>query len=273
MEKYFNSEIIECNAWRHMLNSISQKNKNKYSIDVRKNNSAEAYAASFADILAFNRAVNINSGDQLYLEDIIDFYKSKKIPRFFLQINPLYLNEELEKQLENLGFKYYNNWVKLHRDNSPVKEVKSELIIEQSGNGSIRIFSDIIIKSFEWDPELSGFFSDYVLNSKLFDGKSGWIFYIGYYKDKPASVASLYIENETGWLGFAATLKDYRKLGGQHALVRQRLVDGINNGCKNFVVETAENLPDKRSQSYLNLIDMGFELAYLRPNYIFYCEE
>jgi hypothetical protein len=37
-----------------------------------------------------------------------------------------------------------------------------------------------------------------------------------------------------------------------------------------MIAETAEEKPDKPVASYRNMRRMGFEIAYLRPNYIYY---
>ena len=41
-------------------------------------------------------------------------------------------------------------------------------------------------------------------------------------------------------------------------------------GCKYIVVETVEDKPDKPSASNRNMKRFGFELTYLRQNYIYY---
>jgi len=39
-------------------------------------------------------------------------------------------------------------------------------------------------------------------------------------------------------------------------------------GCKWFVTETGEETADEPNPSYHNMLRSGFELAYLRPNYV-----
>jgi len=40
-------------------------------------------------------------------------------------------------------------------------------------------------------------------------------------------------------------------------------------GCRWFVSETAASTPEKPSPSYQNMVRGGFELAYLRPDFVF----
>ncbi len=59
----------------------------------------------------------------------------------------------------------------------------------------------------------------------------------------------------------------------QAALVTWRLNESLINGCDYVVVETAEDKMDKPSASNRNMKRFGFEMAYVRPNYIFYTQE
>ena len=78
----------------------------------------------------------------------------------------------------------------------------------------------------------------------------------------------MFVNGEVGWLGFASTLKKYRKRGGQSALFARRIQDGLALGCKWFVTETGEDTPEDPNPSYHNMLRSGFKLAYLRRNYV-----
>ena len=51
-------------------------------------------------------------------------------------------------------------------------------------------------------------------------------------------------------------------------MMARRLVDGARLGCQWFVTETSEDLPERPNPSYHNMVRMGFQLAYQRPNYL-----
>jgi len=260
-------ESIEKKAWIDIYKAASRKTAENLGIKYLSFNSVKASIASSVDVLALNRVLGFESAEDLsegLLKEIIQVYKGNNISRFFLQVHPGLLTEEISARLNSLGFTFYNNWVKLYRDNSPVKDIESDLVVEQTGKHEAKDFADILIKSFEWDDKLYKWFFDFVQ-------RDNWIHYLGYFKNKPIAAASMFIEGEFAWLGFAATLKEHRNLGAQHALIRQRFIDGLNNGCRHFIAETAEDKAEKKSQSSFNLVDMGFKKIYSRPNYIFYC--
>ena len=53
----------------------------------------------------------------------------------------------------------------------------------------------------------------------------------------------------------------------QRALLRRRILDAADAGCRTLFVETGERVPDRPSASYRNILRAGFEEAYLRPNW------
>jgi hypothetical protein len=55
-------------------------------------------------------------------------------------------------------------------------------------------------------------------------------------------------------------------------LLARRIADAKTLGVKRLVVETAEDTTDRRAPSFHNLRRLGFELAYVRPNYLWKTE-
>jgi hypothetical protein len=48
----------------------------------------------------------------------------------------------------------------------------------------------------------------------------------------------------------------------------RRLVDGAEEGCRWFVTETGEDLPERPNSSFRNMVRAGFQIAYKRPNFM-----
>ena len=56
--------------------------------------------------------------------------------------------------------------------------------------------------------------------------------------------------------------------GAQSALIARRIRDAAAAGCDCLMVETAQEREDYPVPSYHNLLKFGFQVAYMRPNYI-----
>lgn len=70
-------------------------------------------------------------------------------------------------------------------------------------------------------------------------------------------------------MAIAATLPEFRGRGAQSVLLARRMEAARQLGCRYAVVETAAEQPGKVVQSYRNVQRLGFQLAYLRPNYLY----
>ncbi|MDP6124381.1 MAG: hypothetical protein QGH20_01335 [Candidatus Latescibacteria bacterium] len=99
-------------------------------------------------------------------------------------------------------------------------------------------------------------------------GRPRWKHYMAFDGDTPVTTGALLAHGDIGWLDFAATLSTHRGMGAQSALTVRRLTDACDAGLKEVTVETVEQKPDKEAPSYRNMVRLGFEVLYSRPNFI-----
>ncbi len=257
-------ELAEVAAWSQFFEAATPETVETSGIKLFRAGSAVAVFATEFDVLAFNRILGLGLNKvsvQEELEHLLPAAMSSGVSRFFVQINPLADTPELCAWLESQGLEYYNNWVRLHRDTSPVEGVKTDLRIEQIGEYHAEAFGRIITDSFEWPEGITNMGADLI-------GLPGWYHYLAFDGMKPVATAGMYVNGKTVWIDFAATLADYRGCGAQGALLQRRAADAAAQGGKYLVVETAQQKPDKPAPSYRNMIRYGFREDYLRPNFI-----
>lgn len=255
----------EINAWLDMYKAAGKDISDKFGIKVFTIGAACVSIVKNIDILAYNRVIGLGlteSATEQILDEIISKYKEADIKRFFIQIHPEASPSELKQWFQKRNIHHYNNWVKHYRgvENPPASDTELD-IREVQYNAEAEQFGYIITKSFEWPEELKYWFA------KL-TGRKGWKTYMAFEGPTPVAAASLYVKDDSGWLSFASTLPDYRGKGAQTALIARRILDAQELGCKVLTVETAEDNEQKRSQSLKNIQKMGFEVAFIRPNFI-----
>ncbi len=259
----------EINAWQDMYNAAGQKLSDKFGIKVYSIGSACAALVKNIDILGFNRVIGLGlfqTASEEMVDIIISKYREAEIKRFFIQIHPEAAPSKLKDWFEKREINHYNNWVKLYRGVENPPSVETELEIrEVNGDREAGIFGDIITLSFEWPNEMSHWFTNLV-------ARKCWKTYLAFDGDEPVAAASMYVKDDCGWLSFASTLPDYRGKGAQTALIARRIQDAAELGCKVLTVETAEDKEEKRSQSLQNIQKMGFEVAFVRPNFLWKSE-
>jgi hypothetical protein len=260
-----NLELIEGDAWINVFKAATPGTIKTLGSGYKVAGCIHLTYVKAADTLALNKVIGYgldgNNGPEI-LNLFKKQFKTVGALRFFVQVYPELLTSEFQDTLDKAGFLEYNKWVKFYRDNSDPKEIFTDIAVRKINKDQADSWSSIVINAFEWEAVLTPLLRDFV-------GSANWHHYIGYYNNTPVAAASSFISGEYCWLGFAATLKGYRSLGAQLALIHKRIVDGISLGCKHFIVETAQNTAEKKSQSFINITNMGFEPVYLRPNFIY----
>lgn len=227
-----------------------------------------AFAVPNLPILAMNRVVGLGLDREIMtadLEDIIAFYQSAGVNRFFIQLTPTVLDERLRQLLTSNGFRHYNNWTKHYKkiDEYDYPRPNEDFRISPLPAKSAAEFGEIICDCFGWKyPGL-----DQWLNNCI--GQTAYQHYSVNVADEIVAVAALHTAEDYASMAFAATRPTYRGLGIQQALLLKRIRDARQLGCRYLVSETAEEKPGKPVTSARNMRRMGLQIAYQRQNWIF----
>lgn len=258
-------DLIESEAWSDFNHSASNETVEKCGIKVFPVGGVNGTIASKIDILAFNRVVGLGIRepiDERIIDIILNKIEAEKVKRFFIQVHPEVYSDDIRKLLVSKNFYHYNNWVRLTRDNSPAKKIKTRLNVKTIGANENKSFAQIVVDAFEWPEELV----DWIAASV---GRKKWYHYMAFENNVPVATAAFYLSGEYAWFDFAATHPKHRGKGAQSALLEKRIEDCSALGVKTMIVETAEQTTEKESPSYRNVLKSGFKEAYKRPNFLF----
>lgn len=220
--------------------------------------------ADRVDLLTVNRAVGLGMDQEAtpaILDGLFDFYRD--VPRFSIQLSPAARPAELTEWLVARGMRRYNSWTKLYRSaREPLRFTPVPgLRVEPIGSSDAPIATTIIGDAFGFSDELRAWWSAAV-------GRPDWMHYLAYHDDQPVGTAALFVSGELAWLGWAATREGAPSRSAQTDLIVRRMADAASAGCRWLVVETAEDEPEHRTPSARSLRRLGFQVAYLRPNYV-----
>jgi GNAT superfamily N-acetyltransferase len=220
------------------------------------------------DLRMFNRVLNLTSTAPL--DEIAAFYGD----------TPWWIADShgLGPELEARGFIRDYGWMKFSRGVGP-REAQSDLQVERVGLDRAPDFSAVVRGGFEMPQSLQPLTQAVV-------GRPGWSCYVAYDGQAPAGAGALFVppagDSNTGrvaglgpatlpakigWLGFGATLPEYRGRGAQSAILAARIEDARKQGCSAVVTETGELEEGRPSSSYRNILRAGFREAFVRPNY------
>ncbi|HEY3156425.1 MAG TPA: GNAT family N-acetyltransferase [Candidatus Eisenbacteria bacterium] len=226
--------------------------------------SVDVLMMTAADILMFNRAAGLGvetPATEGQLDEVIARFHAARVPRFFIDVSPAARPLLLTDWIASRGFSLRNNWVKLTREVEPVPWALPDPRIKEIGVEHADEFARIIQGAFGL-PERIGHWM------RLLVGRPRRRHFMAFDRDKPIGTAGLYIEGEWASFGYAAVIPEARGRGVQAALIATRIRAARDAGCRWLSMETAEETLEKPSYSLRNARKMGFEVAYMRPNYI-----
>jgi GNAT superfamily N-acetyltransferase len=167
----------------------------------------------------------------------------------------------VEDWLAGRGFTKTHAWMKFVRDAHPPRfAAPEEVEVTEVTGREQEPFGMIAATGFGLPAWASGFFVG-------LPGREDWRCYVARVDGTTQACAAMLIQEDIAEFGIAATLEPARGRGCQLALLRRRILDAADAGCRTLFVETGERVPGRPSASYRNILRAGFGEAYLRPNW------
>lgn len=195
------------------------------------------------------------------LVEIRELYADAGIGRFFLHVLPDRLGPDRDRVLTEAGYSRYRGWMKFVREAGDVSPVRTDLSVRQIDVGHATDFASIVGNAFDigdaFQPALASL-----------AGAEGWQVFMSFDGDTPAGTGALFTRDGIGYLDFGATHPDFRRRGGQSAVLRTRLLAARDAGCHAVVTMTGEAVAGEEQHSYRNIERAGFSPTYLRENWI-----
>jgi hypothetical protein len=151
--------------------------------------------------------------------------------------------------------------MKFARERERVVRAQSDLVVRVAGAEQRETFAQIAHEAF-------GLPKDVAPLTKALCGRPGWHSFMSFAGETPAGIGALYVDDGVGWLGFGATLPEFRGRGGQAAILAARLEAALDAGCRLVVTETGEAVAGDPQHSYKNILKAGFRELYLRENFV-----
>jgi GNAT superfamily N-acetyltransferase len=97
--------------------------------------------------------------------------------------------------------------------------------------------------------------------------RPGWKVFGALHGGNVVATGLMYGQSGCAWLGFDATMPDYRKRGIQRALIAARVNSAVQDGLDLLTVDTEYPRPGEHGSSFTNFRRAGFRIAYERLNF------
>jgi GNAT superfamily N-acetyltransferase len=216
---------------------------------LREVNDAVAVRADGLPGNALNRIVGLYDLSQL--DDLAAVYGDRP---YWVSLDP---EAGADANLIARGFIRDDAWQKFERGVQPVDARTDLEVAEARAPGD---FASVVRATWGAPPDSARWLSGLL-------GHPSWHSFIAYDGEQPVAAGMLYAEGEVGWLGITATLVEHRGRGAQSAILAARVDRARELGLRLLVTETEARDGGEPGPSYRNVLRLGFEPAYVRPNY------
>ena len=141
-----------------------------------------------------------------------DLFAAANNSRYFVHIHPDSQPEDLKSWLREEGLTAHRCWITfIHGGNLPPAS-GSDLEVRQIGSEYGEDFGNIVATGFDFKaptvPALAA------LTDRL-----KWNIFMGFVDGQPAATGALFVDKGVGWCDFGATSSNFRKRGGQRAML------------------------------------------------------
>ena len=198
--------------------------------------------------------------DEAALDEICAWFEQRGVD-LFVSVAPVARPAALPAWLAGRGFEPAWAWMKFVRGVVPLPEPEHALVVEHVEPADTGAFGRIVTTAFG----MPGWVGEWLA---ALPGRRGWTVHVAREDGIAVGAAGFYLEGGAAYFTFGSVLPEHRGKGVQRALFAARIRDAAALGCEVLVTDTGVQEPGKPSFSYANILRVGFEEQYARPNYV-----
>ncbi len=208
-----------------------------------------------------NRIVDLGIAGPATEEQLDDAIAAMAGLRYYVSVSPSAEPAEIGDWLLARGFEPSWGWMQFERGLEPLP-AETSLELSEIGPERGGEFAALLCAVYGLPEGLAPICA-------ALPGHPDWHCWLALADDgEPAAAAALHVGEGAGYLGLAGTAPEYRGRGAQSALLAIRIERARELGCDAVFTETGEQLPDRPSSSYRNIVRAGFEELYVLPNWL-----
>jgi hypothetical protein len=258
-------DAVERRFWRDIWESAPADAAAEHGIELRRFGPVQASIVTALPsvgmlnlILGATEPGAVSGG---HLAAAVEWVASKGV-RPYVPVTPgLPGSDAAEAWLTANGFASGYAWMKFVRDVHPPRFPAPEGVeVVRLSGADEEPFGMIAANGFGLPTWGAAFFAGLPRNPD-------WRCYVARVDGVAQACGAMLVQGEVAEFGIGATLEGGRRRGCQLALLRRRILDAAEAGCRLLFVETGARAEDRPAGSYRNILRAGFEEAYLRPNW------
>jgi GNAT superfamily N-acetyltransferase len=202
------------------------------------------------------------------VEEVCDFYRAARTPQAVFQIAPAFLPEDWPEICAREGIVQDSSWAKLVGTTEEAVARADALDVPPDGISVTPLEAE---HALEWGTVMMRAFGTpvehYAEMGAATVTRPGWHPYGAWLYGELVGTGTMLVRGDTAQMFAGAVLPHARGRGGQTALLAARARAARELGCRVLVAETGAEQPGTHNSSLHNMLRLGFEVAYERPNW------
>jgi len=258
-------EFSEGLAYDSLVTGAPPHIREQYGLSVERAGSAYALVSSHvAGSLILNRVIGLGvrepANDDI-LDSVEDIYRSRGVATYAAEVSPMAEPGDLPARLRTRGFVPFKQTAILYRSTEEIPATISDFSVEETGPEHAAILANITCGIFKFEEPFPSLI-------RATCGREDWQHWLAFCDGEPIASAICHLEREAGWIGWVATLPEYRGRGAQSLLTAAQIGGARSRGCRWVTLETNTGTKTQPSQSLRNYLRLGWTLAYDRLIYV-----
>jgi GNAT superfamily N-acetyltransferase len=251
-------ELHEARAWAACVEAAAEAEGNPLLAEVDRSPGIAVPALGAIDFGLFNRVIGLGVGtaaDDAQLDAVLASYARRRQSAVVLEVCPVSEPADLPDRLTarglaDTGHRQAKTWQQPALYEGPGMDAVVAL-----GPDDVDEFAQVNMIAWEVPAFLAVWFGatlfadDFRHFGVKVDGRI-------------VSTGAMYVTDGIAWLGFGATLPEFRGRGMQTAILARRVHEAAVLGCRLVHSETSAHTAERRNPSLDNMLTVGFEHAY-----------
>jgi GNAT superfamily N-acetyltransferase len=256
---------IEAAAFRDMCRAAPAEFVDATGLRCLETGGATLIVAPGVPTPMFNRAIGLGvnrAADDGDIDAVCAAFRDAGSSQFWVHVSPVAEPANLAARLGDRGFRLARRraWAKMLYDGDAPADAPCSLTIREVGPAQADALGAAIARAFDMPASFANWFRALI-------GRAGWSAVAGFDGATLACGGFVYRQADFAWLGAAGTLPEFRRRGGQRAVMTRRLRLAIEDGARVVATETGEPVGDEHNPSLGNMRRCGFRSVCSRLNY------
>lgn len=253
-------ESHESGVWARCVEATGEVSGDPLAARVDRSLSVPLPALTAVNFGLFNRVIGLGVSSPTSpaeIDRIFDWYASQGQTDIWVEVSPASHPENLAELLAARGLvDTGRRQAKVWRKATAMSTTDSPVVVELTP-ADREAFAAVNVAAWATPAALGAWFGATL-------GTPGFRHFGVREGDRLVAVGAMCVTSSTAWLGFGATLPEYRGRGMQTAIFIRRINEAVAMSCDVVHTETAADTPAHPNPSLHNMLRVGFTTIYYK---------